>query len=152
MCSPFKFVVIKIIVHIRLSKCLILCTGINPKKYFSKNNNRLSRTCITHLVYIGNEQNNNCLWQPCQLVNWYKMRKICREPPISQPYKVTIHWALYFQRRKLKKLQPIRYKNFHGGPNERTFYRTFHKCFLFQLIWSNGFREDFFNWPITNKN
>jgi hypothetical protein len=22
----------------------------------------------------------------------------------------------------------------------------------FQLIWPNGFREDFFNWPITNKN
>jgi len=21
-----------------------------------------------------------------------------------------------------------------------------------QLIWPNGFREDFFNWPITNKN
>jgi len=22
--------------------------------------------------------------------------------------------------------------------------------FKLQLIWSNGFREDFFNWPITN--
>jgi hypothetical protein len=22
----------------------------------------------------------------------------------------------------------------------------------FQLIWPNGFREDFFNWPITSKN
>jgi len=28
------------------------------------------------------------------------MRKICREPPKHQSYKVTIHWTLYFHGRE----------------------------------------------------
>jgi hypothetical protein len=34
------------------------------------------------------------------VVNRHKMKKICREPPKYQSYKVTIHWTLYFHGRE----------------------------------------------------
>ena len=53
----------------------------------------------------------NCLWWPCLLMNRDEMSKLYREPSKDAPYKVSIHLAQRFQRRRFFRNQPIRNKN-----------------------------------------
>ena len=56
-------------------------------------------------------RNKNCLWWPCLLMDRDKMRKIYREPSIDASYKVSVHLAKRFQRRRFFRNQPIRNQN-----------------------------------------
>ena len=56
-------------------------------------------------------RNKNCLWQPCLLMDRDKMSNFYREPSIDASYQVSVHLAKWFQRRRIKKNQPIRNKN-----------------------------------------
>ena len=56
-------------------------------------------------------RNKNCLWQPCLLTDRNEMSSLYRGPSIDASYQVSIHLAKRFQRRRLKKNQPIRNKN-----------------------------------------
>jgi hypothetical protein len=47
-------------------------------------------------------RNKNCLWWPCLLMDRDKMSNRFRGPPIDASYKVSIHLAKQFQRRRLK--------------------------------------------------
>ena len=56
-------------------------------------------------------RNKNCLWQPCLLMDRDEMSNLYRGPTIDASYQVSVHLAKRFQRRRLKKNQPIRNKN-----------------------------------------
>jgi hypothetical protein len=43
-------------------------------------------------------RNKNCLWQPCLLMDWDKMRNIYRGPSIDASYQVSVHLVEGFQR------------------------------------------------------
>jgi hypothetical protein len=49
-------------------------------------------------------RNKNCLWQPCLLMDRDEMSNDYRGPPIDASYKVLVHLAKQFQRRRLKKI------------------------------------------------
>ena len=44
-------------------------------------------------------RNKNCLWQPCLLMDRYKMDNLHREPSIDPSYQVLVHLVKRFQRR-----------------------------------------------------
>ena len=56
-------------------------------------------------------RNKNCLWQPHLLMDWDEMSTLYRGSPIDTSYQVSVHLAKWFQRRRFKKIQPIRNKN-----------------------------------------
>jgi hypothetical protein len=56
-------------------------------------------------------RNKNCLWQPCLLTDQDEMNNRYRGPSIDATYQVSIHLALWFQRRRFFRNQPIRNKN-----------------------------------------
>ena len=56
-------------------------------------------------------RNKNCLWRPCLLTDWEEMSNLYREPSKDASYQVTVHLAIRFQRRRIKKNRPIRNKN-----------------------------------------
>jgi hypothetical protein len=56
-------------------------------------------------------RNKNCLWQPCLLTDQDEMSNFNRGPSIDASYPVSVHLAKWFQRRRIKKYQPIRNKN-----------------------------------------
>ena len=56
-------------------------------------------------------RNKNCLWQPYLLMDRDEMSNLYRGPPIDASYQVSVHLAKRFQRRRIKKNQPIRNKN-----------------------------------------
>jgi hypothetical protein len=45
-------------------------------------------------------RNKNCLWQPCLLMDRDEMSNHYRGPPIDASYKVSVHLATQFQRRR----------------------------------------------------
>jgi hypothetical protein len=47
-------------------------------------------------------QKQNCLWQPCLLMDRDKMSNLYRGPSIDASYQVSVHLAKGFQRRRLK--------------------------------------------------
>jgi hypothetical protein len=49
-------------------------------------------------------RNKNCLWWPCLLMDRDEMSNRYRGPPIDASYKVLVHLAKQFQRRRLKKI------------------------------------------------
>ena len=56
-------------------------------------------------------RNNNCLWQPCLLIDQDKMSSLYRIPPIYASCQVSVHLAKWFQRRRGFRNRPIRNKN-----------------------------------------
>ena len=46
--------------------------------------------------------NQNCLWQPCLLMDQDKMSSLYRGPSKDASYQVSVHLAEGFQRRRLK--------------------------------------------------
>ena len=53
----------------------------------------------------------NCLWRPCLLMDRDEMTNLYRGPSIDASYQVSVHLALWFQRRRFFKNRPIRNKN-----------------------------------------
>jgi hypothetical protein len=49
-------------------------------------------------------RNKNCLWRQCLLMDRDEMSNRYRGPPIDASYKVLVHLAKQFQRRRLKKI------------------------------------------------
>ena len=49
-------------------------------------------------------RNKNCLWWPCLLMNRDEMSNRYRGPPIDASYKVSVHLAKQFRRRRFKKI------------------------------------------------
>jgi hypothetical protein len=47
-------------------------------------------------------RNKNCLWRPCLLMDRNKMSNLYRGPSIDASYKISVHLAERFQRRRLK--------------------------------------------------
>ena len=47
-------------------------------------------------------QNKNCLWRPCLLMDRDKMSILYKGPSIDDSYQVSVHLAEGFQRRRLK--------------------------------------------------
>ena len=56
-------------------------------------------------------RNKNCLWWPCLLTDLDEMSNLYRESSIDGSYKVSVHLAMQFQRRRFCRNQPIRNKN-----------------------------------------
>ena len=61
-------------------------------------------------------RNNNCLWQPCLLMDRDKMSDLYRGPSIDTQCQVSVHLAMQFQKRRLFRNQPIRNKNCLSRP------------------------------------
>jgi hypothetical protein len=51
-------------------------------------------------------RNKNCLWRPCLLSDRDEMSNLYRGHAIDASYKVSVHLAKQFQRRRLKKIGP----------------------------------------------
>ena len=49
-------------------------------------------------------RNKTCQWQPYLLIDRDEMSNLYRGPPIDASYKVLVHLAKQFQRRRLKKI------------------------------------------------
>jgi hypothetical protein len=60
---------------------------------------------------IDQFRNKNCLWQPYLLMDRDEMSNLYRGSPIDASNQVSVHLAKRFQRRRIKKNQPIRNKN-----------------------------------------
>ena len=67
-------------------------------------------------------RNKNRLWWPCLLMDWDKMSNLYRGPPIDASYQVSVHLAMWFQRRRFFRNRPIRNKN-----------RLWRPCLLMEL-------------------
>ena len=53
----------------------------------------------------------NCLWWPCLLMDRDEMSSFNRGPSIDASYQVSVHLALWFQRRKFLKIGQSETKN-----------------------------------------
>ena len=60
---------------------------------------------------IDQSEKKNCLWWPCLLMDRDGMSNLYRGPSIDTSYQFSDHLAMWFQRRRIKKYQPIRNKN-----------------------------------------
>ena len=58
----------------------------------------------------------NCLWQPCLLTNRDQISNLYRGPSINASYPVSVHLAMWFQRRTFFRNLPIRNKNWLWRP------------------------------------
>ena len=45
-------------------------------------------------------RNKNRLWWPCLLMDWDRMSNLYRGPSIDASYQVSVHLAMWFQRRR----------------------------------------------------
>jgi hypothetical protein len=63
--------------------------------------------------YSGNRpiRNKNCLWRPCLLTDRDEMCNLYRGPSIDASYRVSVHLAKRFQRRRFFLNRPIRENN-----------------------------------------
>ena len=75
-------------------------------------------------------RNNNCLWWPCLLMDWDRMSNLYRGPSIDALYQVSVHLAMWFQRRRFLEIDQSETRIACGGHvfkwnwNEmRTLYR-----------------------------
>ena len=108
-------------------------------------------------------RNKNCLWWPCLLMDQNNMSTLYSGPSKDASYKISVHLAKRFQRRRFFRNQPIRNKNclwrpcllterdemskLHRGPSKDAFYHMLiHLAKRFQT------RRFFRNQPIRNKN
>ena len=57
-------------------------------------------------IFFRNQpiRNKNCLWRPCFLMDRDKMSILCRGPSKNASYKVSVHLAKQFQRRRISKI------------------------------------------------
>jgi hypothetical protein len=64
-------------------------------------------------IFFRNQpiKNKNCLFLPCLLTDRDEMINLDREPSIDASYRVSIHLATRFQRRRFFRNQPIKIKN-----------------------------------------
>ena len=60
--------------------------------------------------------NNNCLWQPCLLMDQNEMSTLYRGPSIDAFYQVSYHLAKRFQRKSCFRNRTIRNKNWLWRP------------------------------------
>ena len=69
-------------------------------------------------IFFRNQpiRNKNCLWWPCLLTDQDDISNFYRGPSIDASYKVLIHLAKQFQRRRFLKTWPIRNKNCQCPP------------------------------------
>ena len=108
-------------------------------------------------------RNKNCLWRPCLLMDLDQMCNLYRGPSIYASYKVTVHLAKQFLRRRFFRNHPIRNKNclwwpclltdrdqmsncYRGPSIDASYQVTIHLAKRFQRI------RFFRNQPIRNKN
>ena len=75
------------------AKQQLISKGDNGKSYLSFNGEDFFRNQPI--------RNNNCLWWPCLLTDQDKMSNLYRGPSIDASYKVSVHLAEGFQRRRL---------------------------------------------------
>jgi hypothetical protein len=83
-------------------------------------------------------RNKNCLWWPCLLTDRDEMSNLYREHAIDASYRVSVHLAKQFPRRRFKKKSANQKQEFPmvamfvngSGQNEQSLERTFHRCFL----------------------
>jgi hypothetical protein len=89
---------------------------------------------------IDQSEKNNCLLQPCLLMDRDEMGNRYRGPSIDNTYQVSVHLAQWFQRRRCFRNQPIRNKhclwwpcllmkrdemsNLHRGLSKDAFYQV----------------------------
>ena len=100
-------------------------------------------------------RNKNCPWRPYLYSDQDEMRKLCKRLPLDASSKVWVYLAMWFQRRRFFKYQPIRNKNCpwrHICIPIQTKWGHFVKDLIqmlpvkFACIWPCGFRgEDFWN-------
>ena len=55
------------------------------------------RGCM-HMTIEGVKY-KNCLWWPCLLTDQYEMNNLYRGPSINASYQISVHLAMWFQRR-----------------------------------------------------
>jgi hypothetical protein len=108
-------------------------------------------------------RNKNCLWLPCLLTDRDKKSNVYRESSIDASYQDSVHLAMWFQRRRYFRNQPIRNKNclwrpclltdldemsnLYRGPSKDASYQiSIHLAKQFQR------RRFFRNRPNRNKN
>ena len=80
----------------------------------------------------------NCLWWPCLLMDRDEMSNVYRRHDIDASYQVSVHLAMWFQRRRFffksanqKQELPMVAMFVNGlGQHEQSLERTFHRCFL----------------------
>jgi hypothetical protein len=60
-------------------------------------------------------RNKNRLWQPCLLMDQDRMNNLYRGPPIDASYKVAVHLAKQFQRRRFFKIGQSKTRIACGG-------------------------------------
>ena len=103
-------------------------------------------------------RNKNHLWRPCLLSDQDEISNLYRGPSIDASYQVSVHLAMWFQRRRFFRNQPIRNKNClwtDWDKMSNLYKRTFHRCFLpiFESFGHAVSEEKIFrNKPIRNKN
>jgi hypothetical protein len=71
----------------------------------------LAKQFQRRFLEIDQIRNKNCLWRPCLLMDRDDISNLYRGPSIDASYQVSVHLAKRFQRRRIKKNQPIRNKN-----------------------------------------
>ena len=57
---------------------------------------------VEFFLEIDQSEKKNCLWRPCLLTDWDEMSNLYSGPSIDAFYKVSVHMAKGFQRRRLK--------------------------------------------------
>ena len=60
-------------------------------------------------------RNKNCLWWPCLLMDRDEMPNLNRGPAIDASYRVSVHLAKRFQRRRLLKIGQSETRIAYGG-------------------------------------
>ena len=82
-------------------------------------------------------RNKNGLWRQCLLTDWDEMSNLYRGSAIDASYQVSVHLAMWFQRRRFLKIGQSETRMAYAaifvngsGQNEQSLKRTFHRCFL----------------------
>jgi hypothetical protein len=60
-------------------------------------------------------RNKNRLWWPCLLMDWDRKRILYRGPSIDASYQVSVHLALWFQRRRFLEIDQSETRIAYGG-------------------------------------
>ena len=82
-------------------------------------------------------RNKKCLWWPCLSTDQDEMSNLYRGPAIDAAYQVSVHLAMWFQRRRFLKIGQSETRIAYGGhicqwirTKLASLERTFHRCFL----------------------
>ena len=60
-------------------------------------------------------RNKNRLWWPCLLMDWDRMSNLYRGPSIDASYQVSVHLAMWFQRRRFLEIDQSETRIACGG-------------------------------------